>query len=367
MAAQMVAVVVFGVMGAALAGRLGPRRVMLISDTARGPLVALVPVLHHWGLLPMPLFMAILFAVGAFFAPYVASQQAVLPALVGDDETMLSTANARLQGATRLTILLGPPLAGLLIAGLGAPVVLFLDAVSYLAAALLVRWGLPGHLVTRRQPDRGRLRDSLRVLVKNRMLTFWSLAQALGEMGWQAMFALIPVFALLRYDGSSALAGTLLGAFGGGALAGTLLVKPALRRVSSMRLAVVGRVGQGLLFLALLLPLNALGLAAFLCAVGLLNGISNAPMIAVRTTLIPERLRSMTLTVIAAFALSGGSLGLAVSGTAVESLGLSRTFTVLVVLQACGTLLFLLGLTAAPRTTRSGDRAGGQEQQAVSG
>ncbi|MFD0385400.1 hypothetical protein ACFQ2B_33320 [Streptomyces stramineus] len=115
----------------------------MFSDAARGPLIALVPILHAAGLLTMPVFMVLLFAVGSFFAPYVASQQAVLPALVGDDEALLSKANARLQGATRLTILLGPHAAGLLIAVMGAPAVLLLDALSFTASALLLRRGLP--------------------------------------------------------------------------------------------------------------------------------------------------------------------------------------------------------------------------------
>ncbi|MDH6125502.1 MFS transporter [Kitasatospora sp. GP82] len=348
MAAQMVAVAVFGLLGATLAGRLGPRKVLLFSDTARAPLVALVPLLHAAGLLSMPVFMVLLFAIGSFFAPYVASQQAILPALVGDDETLLSKANARLQGATRLTILLGPPTAGLLIAVMGAPAVLFLDALSFMASALLLRWGLPRDLAIAVAPRRGRLRDSLAVLVKDKLLGRWTVAQILGEGAWQALFALIPVFVLLRH-GSSALSGVLLGAFGGGALLGTFLVGPALHRLSNLRLAVLGRVGQGIVFLTLLLPLGPLSLAVFLAVVGLLNGLSNAPMVAVRTAAIPAPLRSSTLTVIAASALSGGTLGLAAVGTAVESAGIARTFMGLAVVQVCGAVLFLLGAAAAPR------------------
>lgn len=354
MAAQMVAVAVFGLLGASLAGRLGPRKVLLLADTARAPLIALVPLLHSAGLLATPVFMVLLFAVGSFFAPYVASQQAILPALVGDDETLLSKANARLQGATRLTILLGPPAAGLLIAAMGAPAVLFLDALSFLCSAILLRWGLPRDLPIAVAPRRGRLRDSMAVLFRDRMLGHWTLAQILGESAWQALFALIPVFILLRH-GSSTLSGVLLGAFGGGALLGTFLVGPALRRLSNLRLAVLGRAGQGIAFLALLLPLGPGALTVFLVVVGLLNGVSNAPMAAVRTAAIPAPLRSSTLTVIAAGALSGGTLGLAAAGTAVESAGIQRTFMGLAIVQACGAALFLVGAASAARRREVAD------------
>lgn len=346
MAAQMVAVAVFGMLGATLAGRLGPRKVLLFSDSARAPLIALVPVLHALGLLTMPVFMVLLFAVGSFFAPYVASQQAILPALVGDDQTLLSTANARLQGATRLTILLGPPAAGLLIAAMGAPAVLVLDGLSFLCSALLLRWGLPRDLAIPPAPQRAKLRDSLSLVAKDRMLGRWTLSQILGEGAWQALFAMIPVFVVLRH-GSSALSGVLLGSFGGGALLGTLLVGPALRRISNLRLAVLGRIGQGIAFLALLLPIGPLALAVFLAVVGLLNGLSNAPMAAVRTAAIPAPLRSAVLTVIAATSLAGGTLGLAAVGSVVESAGISRTFMCLAVVQVCGAALFLLGAPSA--------------------
>ncbi|MEW1656766.1 MULTISPECIES: MFS transporter [unclassified Streptomyces] len=350
MAAQMIAVAVFGVMGAALAGRLGPRRVMLLSDLTRGPLVALVPLLHHAGLLPLPVFMVLLFAVGAFYAPYTASQQALLPALVGDDEEQLSRANALLQGATRLTVLLGPPTAGVLIAWLGASTVLVLDAASYLLSAALLRHGLPQALALPAPTVRPRIRDAFGALRRDRLLSHWTVGQILGETTWQALFAMLPVLALLHYGGSSALAGLLLGAFGGGALLGTLLVGRALRRFSATRLTLYGRLGQVAAFAVLPLPLGPLGLTALLATAGLLNGLSNAPMVAVRTTRIPAPLRSATLTVIAAAGLTGGTLGLLGAGTAAESLPVPTIFTALAVLQALAGVFFLLGAAQGRRT-----------------
>jgi hypothetical protein len=50
----------------------------------------------------------------------------------------VSQANALFQGATRATLLLGPPLAGILIAAIGAPVVLLVDAASFAIAFALI-------------------------------------------------------------------------------------------------------------------------------------------------------------------------------------------------------------------------------------
>src|SRR5581483_502488 len=121
MVAEIVPIAVLGFWGGAIAGRLGTRRTMLICDFARAPLFVLIPALHEAGLLPFWALIALVAASGAFNAPYLGVQRAVLPELVGEDQTEVSSANALLQAANRMTIFLGPPIAGVLIAVTSAP------------------------------------------------------------------------------------------------------------------------------------------------------------------------------------------------------------------------------------------------------
>lgn len=351
MAAQMIAVALFGVLGAPLSGRLGPRRVLVASDYSRALLVALVPLLHQAGLLPLPVVMLLLFAIGSFFAPYTASQQALLPFLAGEDEKLLSQANASLQGATRLAILIAPPVSGLLVSWLGAPTVLLLDAGTYLVSALILGLRVPRGLAPPVPTARRNTRAAVQVLRRDRLLSCWTIGQVLTETAWQALFVLLPVLAREQYGGTATLAGLLLGAFGGGALTGTLLVGRALRRLSPTRLSVFGRIGQTVAFFALLLPLNAPGLAAVLFTAGLLNGLSNGPIAAVRTARIPAPLRSTALTLIAAFGLTGGSVGLVTSGAAAESLSSRTVFTLLALCQVLAAVCFVLGARRPRRGT----------------
>ena len=76
--------------------------------------------------------------LGVFIAPYFSAQRLVLPELVGDDQTVLTQANAVVEAGSRLTILLGPITAGLLIAWIGATNVLYVDAASYAISFLLL-------------------------------------------------------------------------------------------------------------------------------------------------------------------------------------------------------------------------------------
>ena len=89
---------------------------MQLSDLARAPLMCSLPLLHSADVLTFPLLLAIVFLIGCFIAPFFASQRVILPELVGEDETTVAQANAVIEGATTLTNLLGPLVAGILIA-----------------------------------------------------------------------------------------------------------------------------------------------------------------------------------------------------------------------------------------------------------
>ncbi|WP_406175044.1 MFS transporter [Streptomyces sp. NBC_00996] len=355
MASQLAAIAVFGFFGASWTGRLGPRAVMLVGDTVRAPLVALLPTLYVLDCLNTATFVVVMFAIGAFYAPYTASQQAILPGVVGEDEQLLGRANAALQSATRLSVLLGPVLGGVLISLLGAPPVLLVDAVSFACSAVLLRLCLPHTPRAAAGPGRRSPAAGFRLLMRDRLLGTWSVALALGEMAWQALFALLPVIAVAREGGSSVVAGGLLTAFGGGALTGTLLAGRLLRRFPARALGLTGRVALGVGFLALPLPLGLTGLFILLVCVGFLNGVSSAPVTTVRVLRIPKAQRSEALTVATALALIGGTAGWALSGTVAQKAGLAPAFWGLAALQLAAAALFVLGAlgTASPAPAAS--------------
>ena len=137
LAVETVAVAVGGLAGG-LATRLGARRTMLICDGVRAPLMAAIPLLHVADALSFPLLLVLVFAVGVFATPSFASKTVLLPDLVGEDEARLGQANALLQTASRVTMILGPPLAGVLIGVFGATEVLLFDAATFVVGFVLV-------------------------------------------------------------------------------------------------------------------------------------------------------------------------------------------------------------------------------------
>ena len=111
-------------------------------DAVRAPLMLLVPVLHWTGRLrsarccSWPRY-------SELCGPVLHGAEGDRPGVVGEDERVVSQANALFQGAVRLTLLLGPPLAGVLIGVIGAANVLVVDGVTYLVSFALVAAFVP--------------------------------------------------------------------------------------------------------------------------------------------------------------------------------------------------------------------------------
>src|SRR5688572_3033741 len=142
-AAELLGLAALGLPGGKLLGRFGAWRTMVFCDSTRAPLMLVVPLLHWTGGLSFGALLAIAAALGALSAPYFAAQKVIVPELLGEDEALVSRANALFQGATRATMLLGPVAGGVLIAFLSAPVVLAVDAATYAVSAVLLKLFVP--------------------------------------------------------------------------------------------------------------------------------------------------------------------------------------------------------------------------------
>jgi DNA-binding PadR family transcriptional regulator len=93
--------------------------------------------------LSFPLLLALAFVSGVPWAASFGSQSAMVSGLLGDDVRRVAGANALLQTLTRLTYFVGPAIGGAVLATLGAPAVLWLDAASFLVSLLIVLFVVP--------------------------------------------------------------------------------------------------------------------------------------------------------------------------------------------------------------------------------
>ena len=320
-AGELLGLAALGVPGAKVLARLGARRTMLLCDAARGPLMLLLPLLHWAGALSFGLLVGVAVLLGGLTAPYFTAQKVIVPELLGEDEALVSKASALFQGATRVTLLLGPVAAGLLIAALSAPAVLVVDAATYVVAAALVAFFVP-HREPLPPDERASMRAGLRFLRRERLLRAWVPLFALGDAAWAAFFVAVPVLVVTRFDADPRVAGWLLASFGVGALAGnTIAYRLLLGRFDGL-----GIVAACIMFQALPLWLLAGSFppavySAALVASGIANGLVNPSIHTLMILRVPVPLRPAAMTSMTMVFALVQPLGVLGVGPVLDSLG----------------------------------------------
>jgi MFS family permease len=334
-----------------LAARIGPRRTMLIADAARAPLMAAIPALHLAGLLSFPLLLALVFVVGSFGTPSFASKAAILPEIVGEEEGLLGEANALLQIGMRVPLVLGPPLAGVLIGLMGATAVLLVDAATFALGFLLIAvFVRVGGAAAQTEESRG-LGAGVRFLLRDRLLKPWSLAIVAGDVAWLAFFVAMPFLVLTRYGDEPQILGWILGGFGVGAVVGNLLLFRIVRGIDQLLVGSVGEVFMVAPVWLFLADVPPAALVASLVAAGLANGVVNPPVWTIFTVRTPPALRTKAWAAIVATTSLIGPVVLLGTGPALDSFGLTGPLLTIFAVQTSAALVFMIsGLRERART-----------------
>jgi predicted MFS family arabinose efflux permease len=350
LAAELIPVGIFGIPSGTLIARLGAKRTMNISDAARAPLMALIPILHWTGQLSFPVLLGVTFAVGCFMAPYYSSSRLILPEVVGEDEQLVAQGSAFVQAATQLTQLAGPILGGLLIAWIGAPEVLLIDATTYAFSFLVIfTFVRAGRRVASDESSRG-LFAGLRYLMRDRLLGPTLVAAAVLNVVAQGLVATLPVLVFRRYGADAKIVGFLFAAFGGGALAGSLLAVQIVKKVPLLRLAATSILAMALPLWLLAVPMPWWLVVAVLAGFGFCAPLVNTPMITVLTVRTPRALRPKVMTAVMTISAVVGPLGFLGVGEGLQYVSLTLVFLVV----AGG---FTLGALAFSAAVRNGDVA----------
>lgn len=321
-AAEILPVLLLAPLAGALIDRLPRVRVMVLADLGRATLVALLAVTqeHLW----LVFVVAFGTSIGTvFFNPAAGS---VLPALVRTDS--LVAANSGIWTAAVLSQILLAPLGGLVVVAAGFQVGFLLNAVSYVASALVLRG-----LVVPRPPAplerRHLLRDAAdgaQYLLRDRLLRALGVAQLLAALSAGATSALLVVYAREALDVTGSGYGTLLSAIGIGAALGPLVL---LRFISSPRrpLLVFGPFAlRGVVDLVLAattrLPVAAGALVGYGVATST-GAVTFSSMLQAET---PDHLRGRVFASMDMLWQTGRLASLAVGGVLADTLGITAVY-----------------------------------------
>ena len=126
-----------------LVDRWGHRRTSIVADVASGSTIALIPLLHGIGGIAFWQILALTFLGARLDVPGELARDSLVPDLatragIGSNVSMLRT-----NFSGRTSGLLGPPLAGVLVAFAGPSMALTLDAATFAISAALIAWCVP--------------------------------------------------------------------------------------------------------------------------------------------------------------------------------------------------------------------------------
>lgn len=348
-AAGLVPIVVSGFVGGALVDRLGYRRSSVVADLASSGAVAAIPLLHLTVGIEFWQLVVLVFLGGLLDAPGVTARASLLPDVAAGAGWSLERASGASAVVERASRLVGAPLAGVLIALVGATSVLWIDAASFLVSAGLVVLGVPRRSRAAvpgvRSGYVAELREGFAFLHADRTLFALVAVLTLTNLLDSVSMVALPVYAQQVY-GSAVSLGLMMAVVGAGSVIGALAFSAFGDRVSRRRVFTWGFAGVTLWYpVAAVFPSLGVLLTAQSVA-----GVSSGPLNPVIDTVfferVPDGMRGRVFGVVQASAWLAMPIGVLVAGPAIEAFGLRPTLLVTGALYACvvGAAMFMPAL-----------------------
>jgi MFS family permease len=355
-----------GFFGGPLVDRLGFKRASVVADLASGVTVTLIPLFHLTVGLAFWQLLALVLLGTCLDTPGMTARQSLVPELADRARMPVERANSALQAIEGSSDLLGPPLAGVLIAFLGATNVLFLDAATFVVSAATIAVAVPrSDRAPAEAPASGgrylaELLEGLRFIRSDRLIfSIVVFAMILNFLDSPIFLVVLPVYADANF-GSAVVLGVMFAGFGAGSLASTLLFGALGHRLPRRATLIACFVAVGLPFFVLAtIPSLPVAVAA-LAVTGLAAGPLNPIIFTVVQERTPEWLRGRVIGALWALALAVTPVGVTLVGYLLEAVGLRPVL----IAVAVGYLMVTLSMLLDP-ALREMERSAGVAKRAA--
>jgi MFS family permease len=325
---QTIPPLVFGPFVGVLLDRVAKRSAMIVIDTVRAGLLALIPTIYWMGLLTLPLLYVLVFVTALFSMAFGPAMKAMEPQLVPSDQ--LTQINALDQGTMTIGQLLGPAISGVLIAIIGAQNVLYVNAGTFMISALCK---IP-LTVKEKGPSGPRsgsatvalrdLREGIQfVFVEHRLMVLLMAVASLATLGSTAFIYLLPVLAKDYLHADSVELGWLWASLGLGLLVTTLWMAAVSQRELCPRLGLIsGASALGSLALFGLTMTTSFPILVLLIAtVGVSSGVVNPFVSASIQERTPNHMLARVFSVFNTGVLVAAMVGMTGSGWIADRMG----------------------------------------------
>jgi MFS family permease len=301
----------------ALADRFDRRLTMIICDTMRAVLLALLGVLIVADLASWPVVMVVSVIEGGASAIFSPAAAAALPAIVPDGQ--LEEAWAATEARTYGAWLAGTALGGILF-GLGRAVPFLADAVSYGVSFGTVR-RIRGRFRPERTAERKALwrevADGLRLVWQVPLLRTVVITAPLVNFAFNGVLFTITL-AMRQHGTSTAVIGLVQAAIAAGGVLGAIVAPRLQRRMRLRTMATVMDLAEALLFGAAALLIPSPLVAVPVAMVPLLAPAANAALFAVMLRTAPEEMRGRVTNTVGMVAMAMAALAPLTAGLLVQ-------------------------------------------------
>ncbi len=337
-AAEFLPYLLFGLILGAWTDRVDRKRMMIGTDIARALIIASIPLLYAFGMLVVWWIYVVGFIHATLTICFEAGQFAAIPSLVNQDD--LVTANGRIQASYSGASVLGPLLAGVLVTQVPLPVLMLIDAFSFLLSSFsLVLIKKRFNTGEKRAPTsiRSDVVEGLRYVLRHPVLRNISIMMALVNFVGTTAYAQLIYFAKLRLQASDFQASLLYSAGSLGVVILALAAGPLRKRLSFSTVALGALMLEGILtvvFSLMRLYWAAVVLWTLIGGLGILFNINTSSL---RQAIVPNHMLGRVITIAGVLAWSAIPLGSLLGGLAI-----SWTQNVALVYGVIGVLIFLI-------------------------
>jgi MFS family permease len=278
--------------------RLRRRQILIVGDSARAVLLAIIPVLWATGVLRIWHLLVLQFVIGVFTVFFDVAYQSYLPALVKREH--LVDGNSKLQLTVSVAQVAGPSLSGGLIAAVTAPYAIVADAASFVVSTLFMLRMRHRENVPEREPGEShpkmwpQVKEGLAWVLGNRYLRAIAGCTGTSNFFGQILFAVLLLYAVRVLHLSSVALGIAFAVGSVGSIAGALAANRLQKRLGVGPAIVMYAVifsFAGLFFplapRSFPLPVLMAGLAVF----GFAGVAYNITQVSLRQAMTPERLQ----------------------------------------------------------------------------
>jgi MFS family permease len=333
--AGQIPVLLLGPAGGAIADRYSRHRVVIATQTSAMLLalalaaLTLTGTVHIWQIFVLAILLGV---VNAFDMP---ARQSFFVEMVG--RTDLMNAIAMNSSIVNISRIVGPAVAGVLVAWIGEGWCFFANGVSYVAviAGLLMMRVPASERAISEGSQITRVVEGYRFVLRNQAIL--SLMALLGVISIIAMpyTVLMPIFADRILHGGSEALGMLMGFTGVGALAAALALASRRNVQGLMRWVAVASGSFGVSLVAFAASRSLWLSAAILVPVGFFMMLQLAASNTLVQTMVPDELRGRVMSVHAMMFIGMAPFGSLLAGAAADRIGAPATV-------ACGGVISII-------------------------